>query len=370
MAIDEVIVETGANTWRVAALEAGRLVDALIAPRRGDRAEGAVHLGRVARVIGGLGAFIDIADGAPGFLDPGRAPLRPGESVRVQIVEPARAEKPPRLTTAITLAAPGVVLRPGRGDVLVSRRIVHAATRRRLSEAVRQALPEAMGAIIRWNAEALDGEALAKVIAALVAEWRAIDARGQAAAAPSCLHEAGPARALVVAFAAAPIGAIVVDDRASGRAIERDLTLLGLAVPPIEIAAEEAVFDRHDIASQWAAGEAAEVALPEGARLTIEATRALTAVDVDAGASAARREALAINLDAAEELARQLRIRDIGGVVSVDFLRLGTGGRERLIAALARACADDRRQVRIAGWTPAGLLELVRGRGLGASMAE
>jgi ribonuclease E len=132
-------------------------------------------------------------------------------------------------------------------------------------------------------------------------------------------------------------------------------------------AGEAALFDRHDVASTIAVASERDVTLPNGGRISVEPTRALTAMDVDSGAGSGVANArLATNLEAAKEIARQLWLRDLGGMIVVDFIRMDEAGeRRRVQDALAAAVASDRVPVHLLGWSRAGLFELIRERGRG-----
>ncbi|HJS32726.1 MAG TPA: ribonuclease E/G, partial [Alphaproteobacteria bacterium] len=126
----------------------------------------------------------------------------------------------------------------------------------------------------------------------------------------------------------------------------------------------EALFDRHDVAGMLAAAEDKFVALPSGGRIIVEPTAALVAIDVDAGAaSTAAGGAVSVNVEAAAVLALQVRLRDLCGLIAIDFIRMRRRGEQlRVLDALAAASARDRRAPRVLGFTGAGVVEMIRPR--------
>ncbi|MBI3451828.1 MAG: ribonuclease E/G [Rhodospirillales bacterium] len=218
---------------------------------------------------------------------------------------------------------------------------------------------------MRAGAADAGSAALAAEIAVLRAEWRDIAVRAEAAAPPACLRAADPVLRIIETFAAAdPQRIILADAGAAHAAAAVTRRLYPALAARIEASREQgALFDRHDVADALASAESRRVPLPAGGSIAVEPTEALIAIDVDTGAVAGARAALRTNLEAATEAARQLRLRDIGGLVAIDFIRLADGAaRQRVLEALRRATADDRVAVQVLGWTHGGLVELIRPR--------
>jgi ribonuclease G len=371
--IDEILVSVSPGETRVASLAAGRLID-LAVERLADEALGAIHRGRVVRVDAALdAAFVDIGRARPGFLpaEAARHAVQPpasrgtpiagllseGETVLVQAVRPEIGDKGVGLTTDI--AVPGVlgVLMPRSGEIAVSRRIEQRAERARLKAEV-GAVIGGLGAIVRSAAAGAPAERLTQEFERLRRVWRDIES----GSAPALLLR--PVGAAVQALIEAPARPrIRVDDRAALTALAGQVALWRPDLADrVTLHADPApLFERHDIESQIAAALMPRVDLAGGGAIAIETTEALTAIDVNAGGSA--RAAVEVNGAAAREIARQLRLRSIGGLVLIDFLRVhGREARERLLAAFRAALADDRVPVQVIGWTRAGLVELTRPR--------
>ncbi|HEX9768636.1 MAG TPA: Rne/Rng family ribonuclease [Kiloniellales bacterium] len=363
------LISAGSGEVRHALVRDGRLVDYAVEPAGAPSLVGNVYAGRITRVAPGpRAAFVDCGLDRSAFLPLEDVNLFEGQSLPVQVVSDPVADKGARVTTRLALAGRLLVLCAGGGAITVSRRIADAAERGRLERLVAEmARPDGAGIVVRTLAEGADEAALAADLAALVEAWAGLSERGARAASPALLHqEPGPVERALREAAAPAIEQVVVDDRA---ALAAARAYCRRAAPALKArlalhAAPEPLFARYGIDDEVASLLDARVALKSGAAITIERTRALVAVDVDsAGAAGAAGRALAVNLEAAAEIARQLRLRSIGGLVVIDFIGMaGEGARARVMAALGDALAADPAPVRIAPMSEFGVVELTRKR--------
>lgn len=373
---DLIAIDTIGDVVRVATLRGGRLDDLVLALRDEAAAPGDIFMARVRRLPGGLdGAFVDLGAGGDGFLR-GIAGLglTEGQRLPVQVTRAAGGGKGPVVTAALAFAGRYVVLHPDGSGLDLSPRLGDAA-RARLEAAL--ASPAGGGGFtIRTAAGGVDTEAVVAERDRLAAAWAAIAAALESAAPGTRVHRppAMPWPALRD-LAAVPGGGIVVAGDAEATAAAR---LAGRDWPDLAGALEVRavpgdLFAETGIADELAALGEVEVALPSGGRLVIEETRALTAIDVDSGAARAgnpARLALETNLEAAAEAARQLRLRNVGGLGVVDFVHSRRRpDRARVVAALRAAVARDRAEVQVLDMSPLGLVEFTRAR-LGPSLAE
>jgi Rne/Rng family ribonuclease len=183
---------------------------------------------------------------------------------------------------------------------------------------------------------------------------------------PLCAHAEHGLRRVLCAFGGDPdLRFVFADPESAGLARALAKTVAPGFESRIAVAEEGgALFDRHGIGDAIALAEGREVPLPSGGRLSIEGTSALTAIDVDSGGGAAGPEAaLTTNLEAATEIALQLRLRELGGPIVVDFIRMSRkGDQERVRCRLTEAVESDRMAVQVLGWTQGGLFELSRAR--------
>jgi Rne/Rng family ribonuclease len=359
---DEVLVVAEPGRYRAAALARGRLVDAMTVPRATRAAVGSLFLGRVVRRTPGMNAaFVEIGLDRSAFLNLTKSTPEEGKPVLVQIVEAASQGKAPRVSTRIAIEGRFLVLLPLEKGIAPSRRLAKAEAAR-LTDLVKPLVQAGEGIVLREKAHAATKTLLQAEIAALRGLWQSVSARADAVP-PLCLHEEAGLRRILCAFDDSKTAFTFGDAESARLARVAAGSVAPDIAPRIEATDEgDALFDRGDAGDALAAAEMPELALPSGGRIAIETTAALVAVDVDSGSTGAE-AALTTNIEAATETARQLRLRELGGTVMVDFIRMaGKGDRDKVKRRLAEAVAIDRLPVHLLGWTRGGLYELVRGR--------
>jgi ribonuclease G len=362
---DEILIATEPARYRAAAVAKGTLVDAMSVPRGENGTVGSIYLGRVVRRAAGMGAaFVEIGLARPAFLNLGKDTPAEGKPVAVQIVEEAAGNKAARVSTRLALEGRFLVLLPRDKGIAPSRRL-DAAAAQRLRDLAKPLVQAGEGLVLRAGAAQATREDLDAELATLRALWRSIEAK-LAGTPPATAHAEHGLRRILCTFAGNPGTSFIFSD---GEAARQARQLAATIAPDLAAriaAAEEgaALFDRHGVGDALALAEGPEVPLPSGGRLTIETTRAMVAVDVDSGGGSMAAEAvLATNLEAATELARQMRLREVGGPVVVDFIRMQRkGDHDRVRRRLAEAVAFDRMGVQLLGWTAGGLFELSRAR--------
>jgi ribonuclease G len=363
---------------RSAVLRDGRLVEYAIEHSGGESLVGNIYRGRVARVASGIdAAFVECGLARDGFLPgadapPGDDPLdrriHEGQALTVQVVRDAVDDKGPRLTTRVTLPGRLLVLSLGGEGVSVSRRISDPAERRRLAKGLEDRIGDLdVGVIVRTVAEGCDLDDLALDLDALVESAGAIDSATESA--PALLRaELGPVERLLRDRLGREPDAVIIDDPdtlAHGTAYARD-TMPALA-ERFELHRDpEPLFRAYDIEGDIAGLIERHVALASGGALVIDATEALTVIDVDSAGRGARTgragdAALATNLEAADEIARQLRLRNIGGLIAIDFIGLAkSDDKARTVEALSAAVKGDPMPVRVSEMSEFGVVQLTR----------
>lgn len=368
-AADEILVECRNGTLRAAALAEGELIELVTEPLRAPGAPGSIYVGRVlGRAPAMRAVFVDIGLARPALLDVEGELPQEGTVVPVQVVEAAFADKGPRASRHLAIEGRYAVLLPNGKGVAVSRRLAAAKQRRQLQDTAAKLKGPREGLIVRAAAAAANTESLAADIAGLRARWDQILIGLSTATPPACLLDAsdGVAR-LLRRFITEGVPRFAFDDRMLGQRARATAERLFGVTPAIEIESDAGrLFDRHGIGDVLASLDASVIRLPSGGRLAIEQTAAVTAVDVDTaeGTALGADAPLRVDLEAAEEIGRQIRLRDVGGVVVVDFVRLkDRAQRARVEAVLRRAVALDRITVQLLGWTAAGLFEMIRPRG-------
>ena len=386
----ELLITAGPGEWRAALLEDGVPVELFV--ERGDRNEaGSIHLGRVRSLLPALGAMlVDIGGARTAFLParevfPRGRRLDEGERVIVQILREAQGGKAARLTTAVPLHGELVELRWGRPGIRGAETLPQAAQEQLIAavedldrtaphphplpasgERVEPANREGKGSSGLRVRELAPVEALIVEVKDLNRRWHEIVDRAARLQPPARLYPpASFAAAIAAALPAAP-GRILVDDPAV-------IPELRAALPHSEI--------RHQPEAEWPVeldalfdqALARTVGLAGGGSAHIEPTRAGVLIDIDSGSpesGSPERSGLAANLEAAEVIPRQIRLRNLGGGIVIDFVGLEDRRlRVRVRDALAEALASDPACPQILGWTPLGHLELVRPR-RGRPLAE
>lgn len=370
--IDEMIVHRREGRLEAALLSNGRLIEMRVVEAAASAEQGAIHLGRVETLASGLeAAFVDIGGARAGFLrfadaiGGERDRPRPGDPVLVQVMRPAGDDKGPRLSMKLALPGRFVVLRPQETGTEISGRIEDPAERQRIADELRPLAAE-FGLTARTAAADRDGDALRQEVQRLATVWERVRAQALTARPPLCLLEADDALVEAMREFGGYLQRIIADDKSVLRRLNGLVALGGDRCTVEHHTGDPPIFDIHDIAAQLGQALAADVALPSGGSISIEPTRALTAIDVDSGGA----HPLTANLEAAEEVARQLRLRNIGGIVIVDFITLRNANeRDRVLGRLATALAADPVPSQTIGWTRLGLVEITRAR-RGRPLAE
>ena len=387
MAIDQVLISKSPGETRIAFLSGGRL-DGLSVVRAGrESIVGNIYLGRVEGALPGLdAAFVDIGLDRAGFLAlpearpadsaaAGRAKngirdyANDGDRILVQVRRDPIEDKGAKLTTHINLAGVTLVLRPGQPGVSVSRRITDVADRDRLTALTGALAPEGGGFIVRTAAAAASAEAIERDARDLVSRWRQIGDKAATAKPPQRLHtEPEPELLALRELGGAEIRKIVTDDAATHSRL-RDFCAAGMPdlVSLMEIhKGRDSLFDAFGVEDQIDAALSPVVGLPGGGSLIISETPALNAIDVNTGAAdAGSREqtAFEVDLEAAREAARQIRLRNLSGLIVVDFVPVRDATRRRrVLDALKEAVGADSLGLHVAGYTPMGLVEMTRPR--------
>ncbi|HYD31053.1 MAG TPA: ribonuclease E/G [Azospirillaceae bacterium] len=372
MSKTELFIDRAGPLLRAAVVDNGRLTDLHIDNANRPSLLGAVFLGKVERIVPAMdAAFIDLGTGKAGLLSvsdvrpaAGKgakigAALRGGQPVLVQVKADATGDKGPGLTMDVTLPGRFLVHAPYARGLTVSKRLGQGAARAELVKRLQVAVVGG-GWIARSTAAMAEPALLGMEAEALAVAWREIGRAATGATAPARLRDGPDAvrRAVVEAGRALSRIRVVGDDLA------RDLKEWAAEAAPdlagrIETASPS-LFDTYDVEGDIARLMGPRVPLSGGGSLVIEKTEALTVVDVNAGE---RGNALAVNLEAAAEIARQLRLRNAGGIVVVDFVNMhGRGDGERVLQALTTAVADDPVQTQVYGISRLGLVEMTRAR--------
>jgi ribonuclease E/ribonuclease G len=334
------VVESSPKGLRAAMMADGRLCAVEI--DRTDRPSlvGAVVDAKVVRAIPGLGTILAMADGTELLLEREKTAPVSGAIITVQVTKAAREEKLATATRALALTGRALIHLPLENGIKFSRRLT-------LDEPARAAIAVQFagtegGWIVRRTAGLADPADLAAEIANLPYQ-----------SAPNAFARLAGDNSLP------PPDRILVDGLAAKRTAERWCAAFAPSLLS-RIESEAAVFDHYDLDSAIEVLADARINLPGGGSLIIEPTEALTVIDVNSGSDS---NILNVNLEAISEIARQLRLRHIGGIVVIDFISMAKPrDRDRVMAALDAALADDPAQTHILPMSAFGLVEMTRER--------
>jgi ribonuclease G len=384
------LIETDPRQTRVALLENGRLVELHVDPVTGGGHVGEIYKARVSRVVPAIDAafldlglerdaflFVDDAQRAGGEeLAPDEPPrlirelVRKGQEVLVQVVKDPLPGKGARVSTQLTLPGRFLVLLPGSGVAAVSRRIRDEAERERLQELAADLASEGDGLIVRTVAAGVSSEALTRDLAELRDLSRAIARRAREVSPPTRLHrDLPPILRWVRERFDEGIDELWIEGEESRREVRRfvEERLPELASRLREEPEPARLFERFDVERQITAALQARVDLPSGGHLVVQPTEALVAIDVNSGSSLSGGQlettALITNLEAAREVAWQLRLRDLSGIIVVDFIDMESRTyREELLERLRTELVDDPVPSQITPISAFGLVEITRRR--------
>jgi len=348
---------------------------------------GNVYLGRVQNVLPGMeAAFVDVGRGRNAVLYAGEVNysdedldgppprieqvLKSGQSVLVQVTKDPIGGKGARLSAQISMPGRYVVLVPNANLSGISRRIPDNE-RRRLKAVMKSVRPEGHGIIVRTAAEGASEEALKEDIGRLLEEWKAIEKRAKRAKAPHVLYEEPELTVRVVrdVFNDEEFRQVVTD---SPRIYEMIASYLRQVAPDLLEKVELRqgrlpVMEEFHVVEQIHKALDRKVWLPSGGYIIIERTEALTVIDVNTGKHVGKSNleetVVQTNVEAAVEVARQLRLRDIGGMIIIDFIdMLLEQNKRRVIDTLKEAMAADKTRSQVFDISPLGLLEVTRKR--------
>jgi ribonuclease G len=396
----ELLVNATPPETRVAVLEDGRVVEVMHERRGRQGLVGNVYLGRVHRVLPGIqAAFVSIGLDRDAFLyvedavahsaelepETGAAEssatverpriddlVKEGQEIVVQATKDPMGAKGPRVTASISLPGRTLVYLPGVRDTGVSRRVEDEAERTRL-RSVLEALPGDGGWIARTAALGKSAEDLVSDRAYLSGLWDRIARRRDSAGPPALLHrELELALRAVRDVATDDVDAIRVDDAAT---LARMREFLEEAAPPLSrrlelYDREEPLFSRFGVETEIEDALKSRVALASGGSIVIHQTEALVAIDVNTGRFVGKDDleetVFTANLEAAREVARQIRLRDLGGLLVVDFIDMeDPGHRQELFQTFEKELARDRARTRVLQISEFGLIEITRQRSRG-----
>ncbi len=388
----EILINASTHEARAAVVENGVLQEVFLerASRRGLISN--IYKGRVSRVLPGMqAAFIDIGLERTAFLhasdifdahhaDTGieaprpdniRALVAEGNEILVQVVKDPLGTKGARLTTYITLPSRHLVYMPQGQGVGVSARIEDEAERERLRTAVLAGVraDENAGYIVRTAAEDASAEALLADMQYLRKLWQHVCHKGLRTAPGHLVHADLPLHLRVLRdLLRSDVDRVLIDQASAHREMQEfAAAFMPDAMPRLEFYGERPVFEMHHVEAEIQKALDRKVSLKSGGYVIIDQTEAMTTVDVNTGAFVGHRNLeetiFRTNLEAAVALARELRLRNLGGIIIIDFIDMEEADhRRQVIQALERALRADHVKTHISSVSPLGLVEMTRKR--------
>ena len=377
----KIIVNITPEETRMAVFENEEFIEVSIERTRSGHNVGNIYKGKTKNVLPGMqAAFIDIGRDKNAFLYIGDAlpqvaaqaiadsALTVGKDVMIQIVKDAIGTKGPRATTHLTLPGRYVVLMPTVDYIATSRRIVSEEERVRLKQIVEKVRPEGMGVIVRTMSEGKSEEDLQKDIEYLYNLWKALIARGKRATAPILLYrDVDLVIRIVRDYLSDDVEEFVLDHQ---EAYGRVCDLLKYASPELVsrvrlYQGKEDIFTHYGLDEELNKLGQRSVWLKCGGYIVIDKTEALTVIDVNTGKFVGSTNlsdtVFQTNLEAASEIVRQIRLRDIGGIIIVDFIDMDKEEQKQaVVAALEEKFKRDRTKTNVLGFTGLGLVEITR----------
>ena len=395
----QMIVRESDGLNQIAVLEDGLLVEHYVSRHTQTSMVGNVYVGRVQNVLPSMeAAFVDLGKGRNAVLYAGEVnwdaaglegrprriedALSSGDTVLVQVTKDPIGHKGARLTSQITLAGRYLVLVPGGSMTGISRKLPDTE-RSRLKKILKRIVPDSAGVIVRTAAEGASQEQLTSDVERLVAQWEAIEKK-----ASSVMKGSGKAPVLLKGEPELAVRVIrdVFNEDFRKLIVSGDRTWSTISQYIDEVSPDlaerlehwtgpEEVFAAHRVDEQLAKGFDRKVWLPSGGTLVIDRTEAMTVIDVNTGrftgAGGTLEETVTRNnLEAAEEIVRQLRLRDIGGIIVIDFIDMVLeANRELVLRRLVECLGRDRTRHQVAEVTSLGLVQMTRKR-VGQGLVE
>ncbi|GLI31153.1 MULTISPECIES: Rne/Rng family ribonuclease [Brachybacterium] len=388
------VVRERQGSTQIAVLEDDVLVEHYVAQKSQTSMVGNVYVGKVQNVLPSMeAAFVDIGKGRNAVLYAGEVnwdavglegqprrielALKSGDPVLVQVTKDPIGHKGARLTSQISLPGRYVVFVPGGSMTGISRKLPDTE-RNRLKKIMRQIIPEDAGVIVRTAAEGASEEELTRDVERLTAQWEKIQKSQKSRSAPVALsQEPDIAIKVVRDVFNEDFTSLIVE---GGKGYDDVHSYVSEVAPDLlervtRHVGEKDVFAKHRIDEQLLKAMDRKVYLPSGGSLVIDRTEAMTVVDVNTGkftgsGGSLEETVTKNNLEAAEEIVRQLRLRDIGGIIVIDFIDMVLeANRDLVLRRLVECLGRDRTKHQVAEVTSLGLVQMTRKR-VGQGLVE
>ncbi len=381
----ELIVNKSNDTKIIAAVENGKLVEIYEENEQSQKArnEGNIYIGIVKDIVPGMqAAFVDIGTEKNSFIHVKdvvpqvdekiekridkkiKDVVKSGEKILIQIKKDSNEKKGARTSTHIKLTGKYVILMPNTNIVTISQKIENDKERERLLEIVKKVLPENTGAIVRTAALKKNGEEIEKDLNQLVEKWKKIKAKFDKAPNKPQLLFKSPSflEKLILDLPENKIEKIEVNEQKEYEEIRK---MLNDVNEKISLELSENIFEKYELEKQIEKTKQRKIWLNCGGFITIDQTEALVAIDVNSGKftgkSTLEETVYKVNYEATIEIAKQLRLRDIGGIIIIDYIDMQKQeNKEKIEKLLKESLKQDRAKTQVEGFTKLNLMELTR----------
>lgn len=369
--MQELRIKVDANEKTVILLNNYKIVEQYTIDK--ENIEGNIYLGVIKNIVPGLKAtFVDIGKSKNAFIhfeDLGKTKdeIKLNETILVQVQKNAVKQKGAKLTSNIKLTGRQIVLMPKTDFISVSRKIEDEQKREELKEIAKKYLPKNCGAIIRTNCILATEEEIKQDIKMLINRWENIKniAKKKIKNVPCIIEEESSiVKSLILSTVDSKMNKITTNNEEYNKEILNFLKMHNLE-SRIELEYENDVFEKYTIEKELQSLKNNKVWLNCGGQIVIDKTEALTAIDVNSGKCIGKNNLeetiLKVNIESAKEIAKQIRLRDIGGIILVDFIDMEKDeSKQKLLNCIEEEAKKDRAKVQIEGFSKLNLLELTR----------
>ena len=378
----ELIIKEESYGKRIALIENGKLIEKYDEKNENNRNEENIYLGIVKDIIPGMqSAFVDIGTEKNSFIHLKdilpkmdekqekrdedvdiRSVIKRNDKILVQVKKDSNNKKGARVSTHISIPSKYIVFMPNAKFITISQKITDEEERKRLLDIVKKSLPENSGAIIRTSAINKTDEQLQEDIQVVIKAWNAITEKYNKINDnnPHLIHKSADiVEKILIDLTDKKIDKIILDDK------EEYEKLKEKNIQNLVLKTDENIFDVYELEKQIEKTENRKVWLNCGGFITIDKTEALTAIDVNTGKFTGKNDLedtiYKVNKEATIEIAKQLRLRDIGGIIIIDYIDMrNQKNKEQIKGLLKEQLKNDRAKTQVEGFTKLNLMELTR----------
>ena len=377
-----IIFNAESEKKEIVLIEDGEMVERYEEDENNQSIEGNIYIGKVQNVLNGLqSAFVNIGEKRTGFIHAKdilakiditkdkqidekhiSEIVKPGDPIIVEVKRESLDKKGPRLSTHISLSSRFIVFMPNTNFITVSQKIENEAEKERLKKIVKKYLPEGSGAIIRTVAENVSEDIIKKDIQNSINKWEKIQLIPIEKVPLKIYDKGGILKKTIIDLVDSDIEKIILKDEENLKMVQ---DILEEITANIKIEVDNNILDKYSIEKQIQALKSNKIWLKSGAFITIDKTEALVAIDVNSGKYVGKNEVeetvTNVNLEATKEICKQIRLRDISGIIIIDFIDMQKDeNKKRVLDELIKYTKKDRSKVQIEGFTKLNLMEITR----------